>query len=94
MDVRLEGGGHTAPARGVAALSQESLLPKTDRATRGCHSYTPIALRCATEAWNEKCNFQSHYAISEQLPCRSAEVKFFSVFFFGQECREIRREIW
>ena len=29
---------------------------------------------------------------SEQLPCRSAEVKFFSVFLC-QRCREIRREI-
>ena len=28
----------------------------------------------------------------EQLPCRSAEVKFFSVFRC-QRCREIRREI-
>ena len=31
--------------------------------------------------------------ISEKLPCRSAEVKFFSVFLC-QRCREIWREIW
>ena len=31
--------------------------------------------------------------ISEQLPCRSAEVKFFSVFLC-QRCREIWHEIW
>ena len=30
---------------------------------------------------------------SKQLPCRSAEVKFFSVFLC-QRCREIWREIW
>ena len=31
--------------------------------------------------------------MSEQLPCRSAEVKIFSVFLC-QKCREIWREIW
>ena len=34
---------------------------------------------------------QDRYS-SEQLPCRSAEVKFFSVFLC-QRCREIWREI-
>ena len=40
-------------------------------------------------------SFPSHLQvrkISEQLPCRSAEVKFFSVFLC-QRCREIWREI-
>ena len=36
-DVRLEGGG---VALEVPEASQENILPTTDRATRGCRSYT------------------------------------------------------
>ena len=39
-----------------------------------------------------KNNSRCFQCFSEQLPCRSAEVKFFSGFL-GQRCREIWREI-
>ena len=47
IDVRLEGGG---VALEVPEMSQENVLPKTDRATRGvATTLTPIALHCAAK---------------------------------------------